>query len=439
MSLRLRLLLTIGTCFALFWAISAAWMLADLRSEFRSALDERLAASARMVAALVTESPQLSTPVAPPALQPYLVRNDAVACEIRMQHGALVGRTGNSPPALGQATPGLHTRTIDGVTWRSYTFDHHGVRITTADRVDRRQQLFYDIARATFVPFAVAMAATMLALWFAVRVCLRPLARVRAALARRAPDALDPVPEQGLPAELAPLVTTVNALLGKIARTIERERRFTGDAAHELRTPLTAVKTHIQVARRSHDGTVTAAALSQAEEGVGRLHRTIDQLLMLARVEGSASFDDDEESDAATAVREAVSQLPQQQAHAVEVVDEGAGALVLSVPASLAATALRNVLDNALRHGPPGSPVVLRIAPAGGSVSFIVEDRGPGLADADLGKAGQRFWRGGHGQGSGLGLSIVNAIVARYGGSWELSPRSGGGLAARIRLPVAAP
>jgi signal transduction histidine kinase len=282
------------------------------------------------------------------------------------------------------------------------------------------------------------MVATMLALWFSVRVCMRPLARVRSALARRAPDALEAVPEQGLPPELAPLVATVNTLLGKIARTIERERRFTGDAAHELRTPLTAVKTHIQVARRSHDGAATATALSQAEAGVRRLHGTIDQLLMLARVEGSASFDDDEESDAAGAVREAVSQLPQQHAQGVEVVDEGAATQVLSVPASLAATALRNVLDNALRHGAHGAPVVLRIAPAEGSVTFIVEDRGPGLSDADLGKAGQRFWRTGNGQGSGLGLSIVNAIVTRYGGTWELAPRSGGGLAVRITLPVAA-
>lgn len=435
MSLRLRLLLAIGGCLAAFWAISSAWMLVDLRSEFRSALDERLAASARMVAALVADSPQLGSPAAPGS-PPYLVRSDAVACEIRLLRGPVIGRTRNSPAQLGQVTPGFRTRTIDGITWRSYTIEQNGVRVTTADRVERRLQLFHNIALTTFVPFLISLVATLVALWFAVKACLRPLGRIRGALAARAPDALAPLPEQGQPPELAPLVTTVNSLLSRIWRTIERERRFTGDAAHELRTPLTAVKTHIQVARLSGGGPGTAAALDQAEEGVRRLQSIVDQLLMLARVEGSVPFDEDDQVDAAGVAREAVSQLCGRGGQRIEVVDEGGATAILSVPASLAITALRNVLDNALRYGGPDAPVGLRIQAGERGAMFIVEDRGPGMSEADIGKAGDRFWRKGTGQGSGLGLSIVHAIVTRYGGAWELRPRAGGGLAARITLPA---
>lgn len=437
MTLRLRLLLTIGASFALFFIVSSVWMLVDLRNEFRNTLDERLAASARMVAALVANSPQITSDAQASLAAPYLVPTNGVACEIRLLRGGVVGRTENSPERLGLVTPGFRTRTIDGVGWRSFTIEQDGVRITTADRVERRLQLFNHIALTTIVPFLIAMAATMLALWFAVRRCLRPLENIRTALAQRAAGALEPLPEQGLPPELAPLVSTVNTLLGKIERTIERERRFTGAAAHELRTPLTAVKTHIQVARLAGSGPETGAALEQAEEGVRRLHSTIDQLLMLARVEGTASFDEDEVIDARTTAMQALAQLECRQAERVRVICAGGTDQTLNVPGSLAITALRNILDNAVRHGAVDAPVVLRIEPGERSVSFIVEDGGPGMSQADLCKAGQRFWRKGTGRGSGLGLSIVNAIVTRYGGTWQLDARDAGGLAARITLPTA--
>jgi two-component system, OmpR family, sensor histidine kinase QseC len=437
-TLRLRLLITIGASFALFWTVSSIWTMVDLRDEFREALDERLAASGRMVAALLADSPHLSVQPGSRGASPipYLVPIDNVACEIRLLRGGIVGRTENSPEHLGLAPPGYRTRTIDGVTWRSYTIEHNGMRITTADKVERRQQLFSNIAVATFVPFLVAMVATLAALWFAVRHGLRPLERIRTALEAREPGALQALPDQELPRELIPLVATVNDLLARIECTIERERRFTGDAAHELRTPLTAVKTHLQVARMSGQGPDTAIALEQAEQGVQRLQEIINQLLMLARVEGSTSFGDDERPHAQVVAEQVVSQLPERQAARVCVYDEGGAARALHIPTSLAVTALRNILDNALRYGDGEAPVVLRLVSIGGMVDFTVEDQGSGLSDVEIGKAGQRFWRKGVGQGSGLGLSIVKAIVTRYGGSWYLERRHGGGLAAHVVLPA---
>jgi signal transduction histidine kinase len=437
MTLRLRLLLTIGASFAVFWTFSSLWMLVDLRAEFRDTLDERLAASARMVAALVVDSPLLAAQALPRQTIPFLTRNDGVACEIRLARGVVVGRTRNSPQQLGVAGPGYRTRTIDGTVWRSYTIDQNGVRITTADRVQRREQLLRDIVFAAFVPFAIAMVATLAALWFAIRRGLLPLEAIRSALAARAPDALQPLPEQGLPGELRPLVSTVNKLLDRIERTIERERRFTGDAAHELRTPLTAVKTHIQVARLAGCGPDVDNSLAQAEEGVRRLQNTIDQLLLLARVEGPFSFDDGDRIDADTVAHEALKQFSSDQYCRVTILDEGGASAVTAAPALLAMTALRNILDNALRHGGEGMPVVVRLRRGSAGVSFIVEDEGAGMGAEDIGRAAQRFWRKGRGLGSGLGLSIVDAIVTRHGGSWELAPRARGGLAARITLPAA--
>lgn len=82
MTLRLRLLLTIGASFALFWTLSSLWMLVDLRAEFRDTLDERLAASARMVAALVVDSPLLAAQAIPRDTIPFLTRNDGKGSRI---------------------------------------------------------------------------------------------------------------------------------------------------------------------------------------------------------------------------------------------------------------------------------------------------------------------------------------------------------------------
>lgn len=108
----------------------------------------------------------------------------------------------------------------------------------------------------------------------------------------------------------------------------------------------------------------------------------------------------------------------------------------LALPEALAVTALRNLLDNALRHSPAKYSVSLTLRCRPDQISFSVCDRGPGLSDDDLLLATQRFWRRGSGRGSGLGLSIVAAIAERFGGSLELLQRAGGGLEAKLTLPA---
>ena len=437
MSLRLRLLLIIGVPFIVLWVAASTWMLVDLRSEFRSALDERLAASAHMVASLLAQSPPPEPAMSPVRTVTSVGALNGVACEIRLLRGVIVARTANSPEQLGIAAPGYRTRTIDGERWRSFTLEENGVRVTTADRVGRREQLLRGVAAAAAVPVLIATAGSLLALWFGVRTGLAPLESIRAALAAREPDALQPVPNAHLPAELSPLVGAINALLARVGGALERERRFTGDAAHELRTPLTAVKTHIQVARLSQDADGKDLALKRAEEGVLRLQRTIEQLLMLARLDGPFPFDDDEAAGAATVAYAALAQIAPLSQRRVAVT-AGCADGVLAMPAALAVTALRNLLDNAVRYSPPDTEVLMQLDSSGGSIVFRVEDRGSGMSALETAHAAERFWRNGRGQGSGLGLSIVEAIATRFGGELRLTAREGGGLIAQLRLPATA-
>jgi len=433
-TLRSRLLLILGISLTVLWSAASVWMLIDLRHEFRSALDERLAASARMVAGLVVQLPQTSLPAMdPPRRVVDLLAHDGVACEVRLLRGGVLARTHNSPTDLGFTGSGYSTRTIQGVNWRSYTLEQNGIRITTADRLDRRTALLQDIVVAAAVPFLIAMAGSLMTLWLGVRHGLAPLVPIRKALAERDPTALQKLPDTQVPGELRPLVATINLLLDRIQRAMERERRFTGDAAHELRTPLTAVKTHIQVARLANGGSETATALLHAEEGVLRLQRMMEQLLMLARVDGAHSSERKEKAGGLVIAKMAIQQMPVEQRGQITVRDLGV-ALNAAVPTDLAVTAVRNIIDNALRYSPPGKSVVLTLSESHGKVIFTVDDEGPGMSEADRARASERFWRKGLGHGSGLGLSIVAAITERYGGVFELRPRAEGGLRAIIEF-----
>ncbi|MGK2901217.1 MAG: ATP-binding protein [Burkholderiaceae bacterium] len=455
MTLRLRLVAIIGLSLTLLWTAVALWMFMDVRQQLRSALDERLAASARMVAGLVARLPAERLQLGGATALPLdVIARDGLACEVSLVRGEVaiqpVARTAASPGLEG-ATLGYSTRVFGGKTWRTYVLQDGEVRIATADRMDAREGLLREIALSAAVPFAVAMAGSLVLLWIGVGRGLAPIERVRAALLNRRVDADVPLPAIDAPPELQPLIDTIAHLLLRVQDAIEHERRFTDDAAHELRTPLTAIKTHLQVLRLAcgEAGLHGAAgeALANAQRGVARLHRTLEQLLLLARLEGAASPAAPVCVDALQAARQAIGDamagLPHDGAAAgvrVELQTQLAAAR-LAVPEALLVSALRNLLDNALRHSPREGSVVLRIEQVPGRVEFCILDEGPGMNAAERAQAAQRFWRRGSGHvdgdaGSGLGLSIVEAIARRHGGELRLRPRQGAGLEARLCFPA---
>jgi two-component system, OmpR family, sensor histidine kinase QseC len=447
-SLRARLLVGIGASLLVLWTVVAVWMFSGLRTQLRSALDERLAASARMVAGLVAQLP------APAGLPQEgsshlldVVGRDGVACEVSLMRGEVsvrtLARTAGSP-GLDDAAPGYGTRTFGGKQWRTYVLQTGNLRIATADRLDVRAGLLRETALAAALPFGIALAGSLAILWFAIGSGLAPLERVRQTLERRRPHEDEPLPPMSVPRELEPLVGTIGELLQRVRAAIGRERRFTDDAAHELRTPLTAIKTHLQVlelaaksAPLARDG---GEALAHAGQGVLRMQRTLEQLLLLARLDGRVDDRELDPGDALDAARQAVREAEAASRRpGLVAIEDASGAARVAAPGSLLVSALRNLLENALRAAPDG-PVALRIERDRRQVIFSVLDEGPGLSEQDCAKAVERFWRRGQpGHGSGLGLSIVNSIAQRFGGSFDLRPRATRGLEARLCLPAAVP
>jgi len=440
MTLRLRLLLMIGVSMILLWGGVALWMLHGLDKEMNRTLDQRLAMSAQMVAGLMSQNPaawdgRAGKAGASTLSMPAVAKG--LACQVSLR-GEVIARTpGAVPEAMATTTAalGFSDREIQGEHWRSYTLETKGLRVTTADRLTERDTLLRNVTLAAAVPFVVALIGSLLVLWFGVGSGLLPLERLRQVLASRTPDALTPIQNVPVSRDLLPLVNTLNHLLERMGETLSRERRFTSDAAHELRTPLTAIKTHLQVARITH-GKDAEVAMDYAEEGVARLQHTLSQLLTLSQVEGAFSWDEGHIAEANEVARLAMRDAAPDGSERI-VLDSDGRCAELALPQALAVTALRNLLDNALRHSPAENSVRLALRCSSDTISFSVFDHGPGLSDDELVLATQRFWRRRSGRGSGLGLSIVAAITLRFGGSFELLQRPEGGLEAKLTLPSA--
>lgn len=438
MSLRVRLVLILGATFLLLWSVAAAWMLCDLRRQISHTLDERLAASTRMVAGLVQQLPQ---PLSATGVEQRLATNqagipDGLACQVASLQGEVIAQSHVAPNSyLGAQGKGFHNLQLDGVDWRSFTLQVGNIHVSAADRLDEREQLNSTIILSAAVPVGLALAGSLVLLWVGVGQGLRPIRRIKDALSRRSVDSLEPLSMDGLPVELKPLVLSQNQLFTQIAQAIERERRLTGDAAHELRSPLTAIKTHLQVAQMT-DGEVSAQSIAFAEQGADRLQRTLEQLLLLARVEGSLSFDDGTDCTMLDVAKHAIEDATCGNIDQVVVRNENVPAgLKLEAPSLLVVTALRNLLENALRHTACGTRVELSLASRDSSLFFTVRDYGPGVDTELLPRLTERFWHKGGNGGSGLGLAIVQAIVTRCRGSLEFRNHEGG-LYATLMIPI---
>ncbi|MGM0450595.1 MAG: histidine kinase dimerization/phospho-acceptor domain-containing protein [Pseudomonadota bacterium] len=408
MTLKRRLVLGVGLALGVLWASAAALLFLDLRSQVSDTLDERLAASARMVAGLVARQPGLleGSRSDTELVQP---ESEGVACQIQASGGEVLVRTeGADSQALSAREPGYRNTEISGERWRLYTLEHNGLHITTADRMAERGELREGILLVLVAPFALALAGGIGVVWFGINRGLAPLERLSRDLSRRSPSMLMPVDIGSAPAELQPVVSTLNGLLVRVNEAIQREQHFASQAAHELRTPLTAIKTNLQVAARQAPG--ASRALDQAEAGIQRMQHIIEQLLMLARVERSG-IQSDERAAVDTVIQQAIADLPERERIRVE-----SEPLLpdLPFPAPLAATALRNLLENALRHGTDGETVELRVQRSGSDLVMTVTNPAVETATGDPGHS------------EGLGLTIVRAITERFGARLEFrQPREG--------------
>jgi two-component system sensor histidine kinase MprB len=238
--------------------------------------------------------------------------------------------------------------------------------------------------------------------------------------------------------ELARLGASFNAMLGALDESRAQQRQLVADASHELRTPLTSVLTNVEHLARLPTGAENGdreAALESATAQLRELDVLIEDLVDLARPEPPVHATEDVRLDELV---EEVVERARLHAPAVDFRVTSMPVVVRGVRARLH-RALGNLLDNAVKHGPPTGPVEVRVGTTGGGLAeVVVDDRGPGIPPGERAHAFDRFWRSDEARGlpgSGLGLAIVRHTAQTHGGSVAVDDAPGGGARLVLRLP----
>lgn len=316
----------------------------------------------------------------------------------------------------------------------------HDLLVMVAEEQASRSDILHALLRGSLGPLLLALPFIALLTWWSVRRAVAPLRELDHQLAQRRPQDLSPVQLPGAPSELEPALEALNGLLERIEALMAAERRFTADAAHELRTPIAAIRTQAQVALGEGDPDARRHALLATLQGCDRASHLVQQLLTLSRLEGGASpamADLDLRGVARTVLAELA---PQALRRGQSIELEADAACPVRGNEVLLAVLLRNLVDNASRYSPDGARLRVRLQPQAGAVRLRVEDSGPGLADADCERLGERFFRvlGSEQPGSGLGWSIVRRIAAVHAAVVQVGRSTDlGGLSVELRWPAA--
>ena len=312
-------------------------------------------------------------------------------------------------------------------------------RLFTAEELQLRSRLVGTIVLAGATSAAIAAG---VALYLAVTLS-RPLRRIRAgAEAMGAGDLAARVPESG-DAEISAVAEALNSLAETLQQEEGLRKESVADLAHELRTPVMGLLARIEAAQ---DGVLDdkAANLTAMHDEALRLARLLDDLSALADAQRPGLLLAPERVDLAAVARVQVEAL------AAAFADKGIGLDAALTPAPVDGDSKRleqvvvNLLANALRYTDAGGRASVTVRPEGPDAVLEVRDTGIGIAEEDLPRLFERFWRGEKSRsratgGAGIGLSIVQELVRAHGGEITVQSAPGEGSAFRVTLPLAVP
>lgn len=311
---------------------------------------------------------------------------------------------------------------------------------------------------STIIISLVAAVTSAILGWFLIRRAFRPLSQIEdTAKAIADGDLTRRVPGASTRDEVSSLARSLNVMLSRIEQSFavrtaseDRMRRFVADASHELRTPLATVRGYAELYRQ---GAVTepddvAASMRRIEDEAVRMSALVDDLLLLTRLDRSDPHSEPERPLnpepvdltilAAEAVQDAVARDPEREIRLLGWDGAVSPAVVVGDEAQLRQV-LNNLLTNAMRYTPPGTPVEVLVGRDDYGAVLAVRDHGPGIPREQRHRVFERFYRGESSRntalgGSGLGLAIVQAIVASHRGDVTTEDTPGGGAIFVVRF-----
>ncbi|MBB5390115.1 MULTISPECIES: ATP-binding protein [unclassified Herbaspirillum] len=439
-SMRNKLLLWLGL--GLFSIIVAAGvgLYFQARGEANQIFDYQM----RQIAASLPR--QAFSPISPGQQLPEL--EDEIMMQIWDSSGTVIYHSHARGAMPRQAELGFVNVHGPNGMWRVYSAQVGSTVVQVAQPQSARDEIAAQMAVKTVAPLFLLFPLIGILAWLAVSRGLAPVRRAAAEVQARDMNSLMPIADVGLPQEIQPLTHALNDLLARLKQSTEAQRAFVADAAHELRTPLTALRLQAQLAERAADEGERKAAFADLKNGLERATHLVHQLLTLARQEPDAMRF--APVDLRELLRGVVADLSSVASDGdidlgLSGEDGDGGPLMVSGNADALRILFNNLVDNALRYTPAGGVVDVSLAmPEQGKCAVLIQDSGPGIAESEMPRVFDRFYRARRPQeqsagraafGSGLGLAIVRQIADLHRVPVELN-NTGKGLQARVTFAL---
>jgi signal transduction histidine kinase len=262
--------------------------------------------------------------------------------------------------------------------------------------------------------------------------------RITETVARIGSERLDErLPEPVGYDEISRLAKTFNHMLERIQASVEQLRAVTDAVAHDLKSPVTSIRGTLESALSAANGDEWRDSVGQAIEGLDRVSTLLNTTLDVAEAKAGALA----MKRVAVDLPGVVTQLLQLYMPAMadkhhEVRTELQSGIVVEADLGLINRSLSNLLENELVHLPPGCQVDIRLQAHQGYAELVIEDNGPGFPPEIGGRVFERFVKGKHSPGHGLGLAFVDAVAQAHGGAVKISDHPGGGARVSLLLPL---
>ena len=323
---------------------------------------------------------------------------------------------------------------------RLFSINNHPVslEVSVAQTLNGLKQTLAGTSRVSVIVGVTFFMITSILSFVLASSAVNPLARLTKSISKRGPKDLRPV-AASVPAEMVPLVSSLNSLMHRLEKSLTRSEDFITEAAHRVRTPLTVVRAQAEITLRQIDKPRNRKNLKEIIRAIDESSRAAGQLLDHAMVTFRADNLALEKVNVCQLINDTVDRLrPLADLRDISLEVE------LFHPASvlgdtiLLQNALYNIIDNAIKYSPIDSKVVTTVSSIDKNIQISVNDTGPGFNSGEPSKLIGRFQRGENVEGiigSGLGLTIVHEVVEAHKGHLEIKNLVGGGACVSFFLP----
>lgn len=304
------------------------------------------------------------------------------------------------------------------------------VTVEVWQTVFQRDALSLQLLTQAVILMTTVIVSAALLVWFGINRGLRPLLKLREAVALRSPDDLGPI-RRKVPREVRSLVTAMNALFSRLSEAFALRDAFISDAAHQLRNPIAAIQAQAEAATTAPNEAELRSRVAELADTARRTGRLTQQLLSMEKARGRGASVQLKDTDLTRLVgdlarRSAETALRKGVAVSLDVQGR---ARPVPVDAVMIGEAVENILDNALRYGcPDGGEVNIALTYGPDSVTITVADTGPGIPAEHRNRVFDRFYRlvDDTTGGCGLGLAIVQKVAEAHNGTARIGdPQSG--------------